>query len=86
MTSNVPLTTGMRVAAWLAHRGERLTAAEQLVLRPDLTANLEPVDHRYLGACHDAEETARRTGVVVRSVTGVVVALALMLTAAGLAW
>jgi formylglycine-generating enzyme required for sulfatase activity len=72
--------------AWLAHRGERLTAAEQLALRPDLAANLEPVDHRYLGACHDAEEKARRTGVVVRGVTGVVIALALMLTAAGLAW
>jgi formylglycine-generating enzyme required for sulfatase activity len=56
-------------SAWLTHAGERLKTAEQLAERPDLAANLEPMDRRYLTACHNAERVAtvrkRRVQVLV---------------------
>lgn len=45
-------------AAWLTHATERLKAAEGLLERPDLAANLEPTDHGYLAACRKAEQAA----------------------------
>ncbi len=44
---------------WLAHAGERLKTAEQLVERPDLAANLEPTERDYLAACRRAEQMAK---------------------------
>ena len=47
-----------RGAAWLAHEGARLKAAETLNARPDLSAGLEATDRAYLAACR-AREQAR---------------------------
>jgi hypothetical protein len=49
---------GGEAPSWLAHSGERLRAAEGLLGRPDLAANLDDTDHAYLTACRAAEETA----------------------------
>jgi formylglycine-generating enzyme required for sulfatase activity len=49
-----------RDRAWLAHVADRLAAAERLLVRPDLAANLEPTDHEYIAACQKAEADARR--------------------------
>jgi formylglycine-generating enzyme required for sulfatase activity len=48
-----------RDASWLTHATDRLAAAERLMSRPDLAANLEPTDREYLAACRNAEATAR---------------------------
>jgi formylglycine-generating enzyme required for sulfatase activity len=45
--------------SWLAHAGERLRAAERLLARPDLAANLEPTDKGYVASCLHAEQAAR---------------------------
>jgi formylglycine-generating enzyme required for sulfatase activity len=45
--------------SWLAHADERLRAAERLLARPDLAANLEPTDKRYVASCRHAEQVAR---------------------------
>jgi formylglycine-generating enzyme required for sulfatase activity len=49
-----------RDGAWLAHRADRLAAADRLTARPDLAANLEPTDRAYLAACRKAEADAKR--------------------------
>ena len=49
-----------RGAAWLAHEGARLKAAETLNARPDLSAGLESVDRDYLNECAKAEAAAKR--------------------------
>ncbi len=46
-------------AAWLTHATDRLAAAERLGERPDLAANLEPTDRRYLAACRNTEAAAK---------------------------
>jgi hypothetical protein len=43
-----------RSRAWLAHRTDRLAAAERLSMRPDLAANLETTDRAYIAACRKA--------------------------------
>src|ERR1700732_3966335 len=48
-----------RNAAWLAHATDRLAAANRLSARPDLAANLEPMDIAYLEACRAAEAAAK---------------------------
>src|SRR5215470_2721973 len=40
--------------SWLAHGAERLRAAEQLLARRDLAAELEPTDKEYIAACETA--------------------------------
>jgi formylglycine-generating enzyme required for sulfatase activity len=45
--------------AWLTHTTDRLKAAERLVERRDLAANLGPTDLDYLAACDKAEKAAR---------------------------
>jgi formylglycine-generating enzyme required for sulfatase activity len=70
-----------KAPAWLAHGDERLRAAEGLVARLDLAANLEPTDEEYIAACVAAEraaQSARRRG---KALVGV---LALLLAGAGL--
>jgi formylglycine-generating enzyme required for sulfatase activity len=47
-----------KAASWLAHSTDRLRAAERLMARPDLAANLEPTDKAYLTACQREERTA----------------------------
>jgi formylglycine-generating enzyme required for sulfatase activity len=49
-----------RNRAWLAHRTDRLAAAERLSARPDLAANLERTDWDYIAACRKAEVDAKR--------------------------
>jgi WD40 repeat protein len=49
-------TKSGRSTAWLIHSEDRLAPAEDLSERPDLSANLEPTDHEYLGACRRAED------------------------------
>ena len=51
-----------RSATWLAHTTDRLQAAERLLKRADLAANLEPTDRDYLAACREAERTPRKGG------------------------
>jgi formylglycine-generating enzyme required for sulfatase activity len=57
--------------AWLAHSEDRLLAAERLIARPDLAANLEATDREYLAACRKMERagiTRRRRVVALFSV------------------
>ncbi len=49
-----------KAATWLAHSGERLKAAEELLGRRDLAANLEPADYGYLKACRKQELAGKR--------------------------
>jgi formylglycine-generating enzyme required for sulfatase activity len=48
-----------KTTSWLAHTGDRLRAAERLLARPDLAANLEPTDKDYVACCERAEHAAR---------------------------
>ena len=57
-------------AAWLTHTTDRLRAAERLVERRDLAANLEPTDRNYLAACRKAEKTARSRTRRVKALVG----------------
>lgn len=45
-------------ATWLTHTTDRLRAAERLLERQDLAANLEPTDRDYVAACREAERAA----------------------------
>ena len=47
-------------ATWLTHGGYRLTTAEGLRTRPDLSGNLDVNDWDYLAACRKAQRAARR--------------------------
>jgi formylglycine-generating enzyme required for sulfatase activity len=55
-------------ATWLTHGTDRLAAAEQLAVRPDLAAGLESTDHDYLCACRKAEALGRRRRRLVQAV------------------
>jgi formylglycine-generating enzyme required for sulfatase activity len=46
--------------SWLAHSGERLRSAEQLLARPYIAASLEPTDKEYLRAAQQEERAQRR--------------------------
>jgi hypothetical protein len=48
-----------KATSWLAHTGERLHAAERLLGRPDLAANLEATDKDYVASCQRAEQAAQ---------------------------
>ena len=48
--------------SWLAHGADRLRAAERLMARPDLAANLEPTDKAYVAACQKQERADRGRG------------------------
>ena len=62
-----------KAASWLAHGADRLRAAERLMARPDLAANLEPTDKAYVAACQREERAGswRR----IRAVAAVLVLL-----------
>jgi hypothetical protein len=49
-----------KASSWLAHSTDRLRAAERLLARPDLAANLEPTDKAYVAACQREERAERR--------------------------
>jgi len=59
-----------KTAPWLAHTAGRLQAAEQLMDRPDLAANLEPTDRDYVKACQNAVREARIRARHVKIVVG----------------
>ena len=68
-----------KATSWLAHKGERLHAAERLLGRPDLAANLEPTDKDYVACCRRAEQAAQTAarqrmlfGAVAASVLAVI--------------
>lgn len=69
-----------KAASWLAHGGDRLRAAERLVVRPDLAANLEPTDREYVASCQRQETTdrlrSRRGKVLVSALAASVVGVA----------
>jgi hypothetical protein len=44
-----------RSSTWLTHRTDRLKAAERLLERADLAANLGPSDREYLAACRKVQ-------------------------------
>lgn len=48
-----------RDSAWLAHSGGRLSEADQLDLRPDLSALLNETDRIYLAQCRRKEQDTR---------------------------
>jgi len=75
-----------KATSWLAHGADRLRAAERLLARPDLAANLEPTDTAYVTACRREERSqrgrARRVKVVFGALAASVVGL-LALAATG---
>ena len=48
-----------KATSYLAHAEERLRAAERLLARPDLAADLEPTDKDYVASCRRAEQAAQ---------------------------
>jgi hypothetical protein len=64
-----------KAPSWLAHNAERLSAANRLANRPDLSANLRPTDRDYLSACRGAEQTARARARRTKALVGVLVLL-----------
>jgi len=67
-------------SSWLGHGADRLRAAERLLVRPDLAANLEPTDTAYVIACQRQETSERRRArlgqaVLITSLLGVIGAL-----------
>ena len=72
-----------RGAAWLAHEGARLKAAETLNARPDLSAGLESVDRDYLNECAKAEAAAKRRTRRTRATLG---ALGFFVVVGMIAW
>src|SRR5262249_42158123 len=69
--------------SWLVHGEERLRAAERLLARPELAANLEPTDLEYVSACRRAQRTVRARARRHKMLVGV---LALMLIGAMIGW
>ncbi len=69
-----------KAASWLAHSTDRLRAAERLMARPDLAANLVPTDEAYVKACQRQERLerrrARRSKVLVGGLAASVLAVA----------
>jgi formylglycine-generating enzyme required for sulfatase activity len=72
-----------RNAAWLTHTADRLAAAERLIGRPDLAANLEPTDQAYLAACRQAEYLARWRA---RRLHALIIGMLLLISGAGVAY
>jgi formylglycine-generating enzyme required for sulfatase activity len=70
-------------ATWLTHTTDRLRAAERLLERQDLAANLEPTDRNYLKACRDNELAGQRKAHRLRASFAF---LTLLLAAACVAW
>jgi formylglycine-generating enzyme required for sulfatase activity len=65
---------------WLSHQADRLAAAEHLLARPDLGANLDPTDRAYIAACRKAETDTKRgrrllQGAIYVLLTGIIVGL-----------
>ncbi len=69
-----------KASSWLAHGADRLRAAERLMARPDLAANLESADKAYVAACQRQETTdrrrARRGKVLMTGLAASVIAIA----------
>jgi hypothetical protein len=66
--------------SWLAHSGRRLEEADQIELRQDLAAQLEPIDRAYLAACRAAFVRARiwRRSLAVVGLSGAVVVVGVL--------
>jgi formylglycine-generating enzyme required for sulfatase activity len=65
------------------HAEERLRAAERLLARPDLAANLERTDKDYVASCRRAEQAAQARARRGKAVLGALLAL---LGSGGVAW
>jgi formylglycine-generating enzyme required for sulfatase activity len=72
-----------KAASYLVHAEERLRAAERLLTRPDLAADLEPTDKDYIISCQRAEQAARSRMRRVQAFVGALVALLAM---GGVGW
>ncbi|MGO9171777.1 MAG: SUMF1/EgtB/PvdO family nonheme iron enzyme [Rhodomicrobium sp.] len=48
----------LKESSWLAHIGERYSAAARLLKRPDLVANLDATDQEYVASCSKAVQAA----------------------------
>ena len=73
-----------KAASWVAHGADRLRAAERLLARPDLAANLEPTDREYVLVCQHKERADRRRSRRGKVLIGGLAAG--MVGVAGLAW
>jgi hypothetical protein len=56
-----------KATSWLAHSGDRLRAAEQLLSRPDLASNLEPTDKDYIEACKYLDRVSSRRMTLLKA-------------------
>ena len=72
-----------KATSYLVHAEERLRAAERLLARPDLAADLEPTDKDYVVSCQRAEQAARSRTRRVQALVGALVAL---LALGGVGW
>ena len=72
-----------KATSYLVHAEERLRAAERLLMRPDLAADLEPTDKDYIISCQRAEQAARSR---IRRVQALVGALLALLALGGVGW
>ena len=72
-----------KTTSWLGHAEERLRAAERLLARPDLAANLERTDKDYVASCRRVEQAAQARARRGRAVLGALLAL---LGSGGVAW
>jgi uncharacterized caspase-like protein len=74
-----------KASSWLAHSADRLRAAERLLARSDLAANLEPTDKAYVVAAQQQERAERRRARS-RLLTGLAASVALGLLGAAGGW
>jgi formylglycine-generating enzyme required for sulfatase activity len=72
-----------KATSWLAHSEARLRAAERLLARPDLAANLEPTDKDYVASCRSAEQAVQAR---TRRVQALVGALVVLVVLGGVGW
>jgi len=59
-----------KATSYLAHAEERLRAAERLLTRSDLAANLGPTDEDYVASCQRAEQNRLHARAYARRVFG----------------
>jgi formylglycine-generating enzyme required for sulfatase activity len=72
-----------KATQWLGHAEERLRAAERVLARPDLAANLDPTGKDYVASCRRAEQAAQARARRGKAVLG---ALAVLLVSGGVGW
>jgi formylglycine-generating enzyme required for sulfatase activity len=72
-----------KATSWLGHAEERLRAAERLLARPDLAADLGLTEKDYVASCRRAEQAAQARARRGKAVLG---ALVTLLALGGVGW